>query len=55
MIPYEEYRGYLRDWVKAWDNVIHEVTIEFRKKGGSDSGPGGFFGRMLSAAAPMLK
>ena len=50
LIPYQDYNKYRKEWEKAYDGVIHEVKIEFRKKSRGDAGSGGFFGRLLSAA-----
>ena len=49
-IPYDEYNKFRKDWAQNYDAVIHEVKVEFRKKARGDSGPDGFFGKMLSAA-----
>ncbi len=48
-IPYSEYEKFRKQWAKAYDGVIHEVKIEFRKKARHDTGIGGFWGRMLGA------
>jgi hypothetical protein len=50
MILYGDYGKFREEWAKAYDGIMHEVKIEFRKKSKTDSGPGGFFGRMLNAA-----
>lgn len=49
-ILYGDYEKFRQEWAQAYDGIMHEVKIEFRKKPKSDSGPGGFFGRLLSAA-----
>jgi len=50
IIPYDEYKKFRKDWANAYNGVIHEVKVEFRKKSRGDSSSGGFFGRLLSAA-----